>query len=368
MSYKRPDWQLPVQVHLGSGLLAQFQPAEPVVVLADARAVPADLVTVLQKRWGAQCLAWMWQTQGECGTTALLDLAKPLWQVLAQASHTRLLAIGGGTTLDMAKVLRWRPQHPMTHTDILRVWRGQGQTMNGDWLRHDLLCWPSTAGTGSEVSASATVWDRSGDKPQKLTWQPPHGHADEAWIDPVLCLTNPPKVTRDAALDALAHALESLWNVRANAMTRPLAERAVRLVMAHLPTALAQAHNLPARTALSEAALLAGMAMAQTQTALAHALSYDLTLHEGIAHGEAVAIWLPLVADLTCRTDAALRAQLQTLLEANNDPAEHLRQWLHGLGIVARTLADLPGGQADFLRALQSPRGQNQLGGKRHGL
>ena len=113
--------------------------------------------------------------------------------------------------------------------------------MNGDWLRHALLCWPSTAGTGSEVSASATVWDRSGDKPQKLTWQPPHGHADEAWIDPVLCLTNPPKVTRDAALDALAHALESLWNVRANAMTRPLAERAVRLVMAHLPTALAQA-------------------------------------------------------------------------------------------------------------------------------
>jgi hypothetical protein len=74
------------------------------------------------------------------------------------------------------------------------------------------------------------------------------------------------------------------------------------------------------------------------------------------------------VADLTCRTDEALRAQLQTLLEAQNDPAEHLRQWLHGLGIVARTLADLPGGQADLLRALQSPRGQNQLGGNGHGL
>lgn len=368
MRPKRPDWQLPVQVHLGSGLLAQFQPAAPVVVLADAHAVPADLVTLLRKRWGAQCLAWMWQTQGECETTTLLDLAQPLWQVLAQAPHTQLLAIGGGTTLDMAKVLRWRPQHPRTPTDLLQVWRGQGQTMNSDWLRHTLLCWPSTAGTGSEVSASATVWDRSGNKPQKLAWQPAHGYADEAWIDPVLCLTCPPKVTRDAALDALAHALESLWNVRANAMTRPLAERAVRLVMAHLPTALVQAYDLPARAALSEAALLAGMAMAQTQTALAHALSYDLTLHEGITHGEAVAIWLPLVADLACRSDAALRAQLQTLLEARNDPAERLRQWLHGLGIATRGLADLPGGQADLLGALQSPRGQNQLGGQSHGL
>jgi alcohol dehydrogenase class IV len=368
MSAKRPDWQLPVQVHLGSGLLAQYHPAAPVVVLADAHAVPADLVTVLRKRWGDKCLAWMWQTQGECETAALLDLAQPLWQVLAQDPRTRLLAVGGGTTLDMAKVLRWRPQHPVTQTDILQLWRGEGQTMSGDWLRHPLLCWPSTAGTGSEVSASATVWDRSGDRQQKLAWQPAHGHADEAWIDPVLCLTCPAQVTRDAALDALAHALESLWNVRANAMTRPLAERAVRLVMSHLPTALAQAHDLSARAALSEAALLAGMAMAQTQTALAHALSYDLTLHEGIAHGEAVAIWLPLVADRASRADAALRAQLQALMEAKNDPAEHLRQWLHGLGIATRGLEDLPGGQAGLLRALQSPRGQNQVGGRGHGL
>jgi alcohol dehydrogenase len=360
MSARRHDWHMPVEVHLGTGLLAQYQPTAPVLVLADVHALPADLAGLLQTRWQNHCVAWVWQEQGACELATLEALAQTVWQALDAAPEAHILAIGGGTTLDMAKILRWRPLQKRASAQIAQLWRMQGLALDDDVQRHTLLCWPSTAGTGSEVSASATLWDRSSTPPQKLAWQPAKGHADQAWIDPALCVTCPPKVTRDCALDALAHALESLWNHRANCMTRPLAHEAVALVLAHLPTALAQPLDLAARTRLSEAALLAGLAMAQTQTALAHALSYDLTLREGMVHGEAVAVWLPFVAELACQGDAQMRTQLQQALRTQQEPAEHLRQWLSELGIQTRGLHDLPRGQDDVLRALGSPRGKNQ--------
>lgn len=368
MSLPRPDWDLPVKVHLGEGLLEQYLPNGPVVLLADPNAVELAMREQLVDRFKRHGVSWVWQVHQECELNQLVQLSRPIWQALDSGQSVRLMAIGGGTTLDIAKVLRWRPRKPMTDSEVLNVWRSQGQCLTSDWVRHSLACWPSTAGTGSEVSASATLWDKSSDKPQKLSWQPQYGHADEAWVDSVLTHSCPAKVTRDCALDALAHALESLWNVRANPLTRLFAHSAVQLIMANLPIALTNVHDRPARTALSKAALLAGMAMSQTQTALAHALSYDLTLKEGIPHGEAVAIWLPMVTRLACQVDPSLNVELQKHFGTQSDPAAHLQNWLQALGVSPRTMEDLPDGQADVDRALQSPRGLNQFRRSKHGI
>lgn len=368
MSLLRPDWDLPVKVHLGEGLMEQYRPNGPVVVLADPNAVQLPLRLKLETRLQDQIVQWFWQTHEECELSHLASLAQPIWQALDASHDVRLMAIGGGTTLDIAKILRWRPRQSLNESEVLNVWRSQGQKLTSDWVRHVLSCWPSTAGTGSEVSASATIWDKSNDRPQKLSWQPQHGHADEAWVDSSLTQSCPIKVTRDCALDALAHALESLWNVHANPITRLFANRAAQLVIKNLPIALSSAHDRPARAALSEASLLAGMAMSQTQTALAHALSYDLTLKEGIPHGEAVAIWLPMVTKMACQSEPSFSEELQSLFGTRSEPSEHLSNWLKALGVRPRNLEDLPDGQADVEIALQSPRGLNQLRRLRNGF
>lgn len=357
---------MPVQVRFGRGLLNSFEPTQPCVVLADPRAVPQAMATRLSAQWNAHLIEWIWQDKGECEISQLSELAPKVWRALSRHSGSALIAFGGGSSLDMAKILRWRIATGTQALSMETVWRAQGQSLQGELIRHRLLCWPSTAGTGSEVSASATLWDRSAAVPVKLAWQPINGFADEAWVDPDLTQSCPATLTRDCGLDALSHALESLWNVRSSVLSRLLAHRAIRLIIDHLPRLLDDLTDMAAREALSEASVLAGMAMSETQTALAHALSYDLTLHEGMSHGSAVAVWLPYVAGLSCTASPAIRAQLQESLQTEQEPADFLTHWLTQFAIVSRTLAQSPTGTATLAKALASARGRNQVFGAVH--
>jgi len=324
------------------------------------------MATRLSAQWNAHLIEWIWQDKGECEISQLSELAPKVWRALSRHSGSALIAFGGGSSLDMAKILRWRIATGTQALSMETVWRAQGQSLQGELIRHRLLCWPSTAGTGSEVSASATLWDRSAAAPVKLAWQPINGFADEAWVDPDLTQSCPATLTRDCGLDALSHALESLWNVRSSVLSRLLAHRAIRLIIDHLPRLLDDLTDMAAREALSEASVLAGMAMSETQTALAHALSYDLTLHEGMSHGSAVAVWLPYVAGLSCAASPAIRAQLQESLQTEQEPADFLTHWLTQFAIVPRTLAQSPTGTATLAKALASARGRNQVCGAVH--
>jgi alcohol dehydrogenase class IV len=134
----------------------------------------------------------------------------------------------------------------------------------------------------------------------------------------------------------------------------------------HLPLALGDLQNITHRSAMCEASLLAGMAMSETQTALAHALSYDLTLQEGYSHGEAVATWLPYVAKVATKDNAALSEVLKQALGTSQDPAVFLHRWLTLLGIAPRDLDQLPQGLETLHQALASARGKNQIHGLNH--
>lgn len=358
---------MPVAVRFGSGLLNSFRPETPAVVLADPGAVSRALCEQIKTRWGANLLDWVWQDQGECEINRLERLAQPVWKALQQSPATKLVAIGGGSTLDCAKILRWRAPLSQDESTWRSIWLSEGTgTQLTQWTRHPLTCWPTTSGTGSEVSASATLWDRQSSPAKKLAWQPPQGFADEAFIDPELTVSCPASVTRDCALDAMSHGLETLWNKRNSFLSSTLAQRAVSLVIQNLPILLNDLTNLSARKRLSEASVLAGIAMSETQTALAHALSYDLTLAEKIPHGHAVAVWLPLVAQLTCQDNPELRQILQNALGTNESPCQFLETWLNQLQVTPRSVTDLPNKGESLTEALLSPRGRNTLLGSTH--
>jgi alcohol dehydrogenase class IV len=326
-----------------------------VVVLADRAALSYENETLLLDRLGGHCKAWSW-FQGGMATVALAQtLCEELWPTLQAHPQATVLAIGGGSTLDLAKVIRYRFEDL---PGAVYGWRNN--ELPPSLTRHALWLVPTTAGTGSEVTRWATLWDTGIAQPVKLSWSPADGHAERAFVDPELSYSCPLRQTRDCALDSLAHALEALWNRNSSPVSEVLAVEAARLVIEMLPVLLEQSGNHAARAALARASMLAGLAMSHTQTALAHALSYELTLQEQLPHGEACALWLPMVWELALGATPASDAALAKVF---NVPAAEgvqvLRGWLNTLGIRPRDLRDSAKGRSTLDQEMRSARGRN---------
>lgn len=351
------NWYNPVDITLGPGCLQTLQADQPVVVLADPHAVGPALHARLLRQLGPACRHWQHIAPGLASVQQARQLCEAVWPHLRDDASTLLLAIGGGSTLDLAKVVRFRSPAGVS-PQLLQGWRDNA---GAEALqRHPLWLVPTTAGTGSEVTRWATLWDTSVEQPAKLSWAPVDGYAERAWVDAELSASCPAQVTRDCGLDTLAHALESLWNVHANALTARFGIDAARLVLEALPVAVACPQDAPARTALARASLLAGLAMSQTQTALAHALSYDLTLQEQIAHGEACAVWLPMAWELALGHGAECDGWLAQVFSCPaREGVQHLHNWLQTLGVRPRELRHDIAGMEKLVTHMRSSRGRN---------
>jgi phosphonate metabolism-associated iron-containing alcohol dehydrogenase len=358
------DWRMPVAVRFGSGCsdgLADELGDTPVVVLAFEPAAALGLRAAFTQQLGARLCEWVTVPEGLSTLDLARQLAPRVWPLLAARPGTVLLGLGGGSVLDIAKLLRAQPASGGFEA-IAAALRG---TAPWPALKHAPL-WlvPTTAGTGSEVTRWATVWDTDGRIALKRSFDEPWGCADRAFVDPALTLSAPAALTRDTALDSFGHALEALWNRHANPVSDALAVQAARRVRAHLAGVLAAPDALPGREQLSLAALEAGLAFSQTRTALAHALSYALTLEQGVPHGLAVATWLPTACRLAVGRDARVDAALEAVFEVPaHEAPEVLRQWLEGLGVPGDPAAHgITDGEARVQAALASARGRNFIG------
>jgi len=207
-----------------------------------------------------------------------------------------ILAMGGGSVMDTAKVLS------------LFLNQGGDYPLNdhfrqGTPIRNvsaiGLLLVPTTSGTGAEVTPFATVWDDRHKK--KYSLDHPAAFARTALLDSELTLGLSRQNTLYTGLDALSHALESLWNRHAGPVSRLYAQSALQRIVHSLPRVLENGDDLECRTSMQEAALFAGMAISSTRTAIAHAISYPLTLHFAVPHGLAAAFTLSAILRLCTR-------------------------------------------------------------------
>jgi aspartate aminotransferase-like enzyme/alcohol dehydrogenase class IV len=198
-----------------------------------------------------------------------------------------IIGLGGGSAMDVAKAAR-----------ALSTQEGTSIASRPMSARRtpQLVLIPTTAGTGSEVTQFATLY-RNG---RKTSLDADGVQADISVVDPMLTDTCDASLTWSCAFDALAHAVESLWSIRSTKHSRLYAHAA----LSQLVPILTEADEIPTlrdRDALCEASILAGRAINITRTTAAHAFSYPLTTHLGIAHGLACALnltWLaPLVED-----------------------------------------------------------------------
>lgn len=361
------QWEMPVRIRFGSGCsnsLHEALESSPCVVLAFAAATALGLKSRWQERLGERCLGWFEVEDGLSSLESAQALSQHLWPVLVEHPKAVLIALGGGSTMDLAKTLRCLPMD-LDFGSIARAIRGQAR-----WpamRRVSLWAVPTTAGTGSEVTRWATIWDTESQPAIKRSLDETWGHADRAFVDPELTLSCPLALTRDVALDTLAHALESIWNHHANPVSSQLALSAAHGVIRHLPLCLARPEDASVREALALASLQAGLAFSQTRTALAHALSYELTAHQGIPHGLACAVWLPTAWSLAVGHDPEVDRLLGQVFSVEAREAQvALIHWLAQVGVPESPQAVGVYDAQDRIRAaLHSSRGRNFIGAQR---
>ena len=193
-----------------------------------------------------------------------------------------IVGVGGGSALDAAKCIAVLCGNM---TDI-RAFQQRCETEPGFERHVGLVMVPTTAGTGSEVTRWASLWDEQG---RKSSMDCGAGYADAAFVDPSLTDSMGLRLTAATGLDAMAHAMESIWGLHANPVSDAFALRALALIAAHLRDAISAPDGV-ARDGMAEGALLAGLALSNCRSAAAHALSYGLTGRFGMEHGLAVGL------------------------------------------------------------------------------
>ena len=227
-----------------------------------------------------------------------------------------------------------------------------------------IIAVPTTSGTGSEVTCWATVWDTDAQKKYSLNL--PSLYPEHAVVDPELMLGAPRGLTVSTGLDALSHALESIWNVNANPVSSAFAVTAASDVLEALPALADDLDNLDLRARMARAATISGMAFSNTKTALAHSVSYPITLKHGVPHGIACSFSLSMVMRWVTGNDPDCDVSLKRIFGQDlTAGADTLQAFLEGLGIGTRP--EDHGVKPDEWKelvegALAGERGRNFLG------
>lgn len=204
-----------------------------------------------------------------------------------------ILAVGGGSSIDFAKGLKafYGAKESCT-LELITEYLEAKRISTGKDIR--IIAVPTTAGTGSELTQWATIWDYQ--KKCKYSLDHPLLKPDKAVIVPEFTLEADQGLTIATGLDALAHAIEAYWSKKSNPLVRSLAGEAIRTNVSYLPRILQEPKSLLYREKQCLASVLSGLAFSATRTTACHSISYSLTMDYGIPHGIAVAMTLDQVA------------------------------------------------------------------------
>jgi alcohol dehydrogenase len=192
-----------------------------------------------------------------------------------------IIAIGGGSVLDTAKLIRFLGAQQTSLTESL-------QNINSEKIKGiPLIAVTTTAGSGAEATHFAVLYIK------KVKQSIAHLNIlpDVALIDPLLSFSAPSSIAAASGLDALSQSIESYWSIGATSKSKLLAGQSISLASKNLVSAVVN-KDRTAHAALSKAASMAGQAINISKTTAPHAVSYTLTTAFGIPHGIAVALTL----------------------------------------------------------------------------
>jgi len=197
-----------------------------------------------------------------------------------------IVALGGGSPIDAAKVIAIRHANPAPLPEYMGLHKIPKPGL-------PLIAVPTTAGTGSEATKVAVITDTARNVKMMMLSAPLLARA--VVVDYELTLSMPKGLTAAVGVDTLTHGIEAYVSRKANALTDPLALKCIDLTARHLCTAWNEPSNRPAREGMMLAATLGGMAFSNSSVCLVHGMSRPIGAVFHLPHGLSNAILLPTV-------------------------------------------------------------------------
>lgn len=208
-------------------------------------------------------------------------------QKLALSKFDTILAVGGGSVLDVAKAIKALIGERLSDVQDLEEILSLGKYSPAEI---SIIAVPTTSGSGSEVTPWATIWDRKNKK--KYSIEHPALYPDCSIVDPEITYSLPIRTSVICSLDALCHAVESYWAKPSNEYSRQHSLSAISLIIDNVETLCQEGSSEAVRSNLSLGSLHAGLAFSHTKTTACHAIAYPLTLHFSVEHGIATTMTL----------------------------------------------------------------------------
>ena len=285
-----------------------------VLIVTDQNLVAAGIVAPVQKALAAGNATVEVFDGGEAEPS--IAIAEASLSCAVEFNPDVIVGVGGGSNLDLSKNTAAAYSYQGHPTDYFGFDKVPGPTL-------PLICIPTTAGTGSEVSNSMVLTDT--EQQIKISGQSEFFRPDWAIVDPELTYSCPQQVAADSGIDALTHAIEAITTVDFDQLEIPpgetcaydgryeltvaLAERAIRLCGRYLESAVLSQSDYESKDQMALAASLAGMAFSNSGVALVHAMEYPMGGELHCSHGLGNGLLLPYVMKFN------LEARRETLAE-----------------------------------------------------
>ncbi len=231
-------------------------------------------------------------------TVAMVDAAA---EVYKKAGATSMLALGGGSPMDVAKSVGVIAKFGGSITDYEGVGKVPGNI-------DPLIAIPTTAGTGSEVTVAAVIVDE--ERHYKLSVLGNEISPRYALLDPELIMTAPASVAAACGVDALIHAMESYINTDSNAFSEAMAEKAMELIGGNIRRFVANRKDEAAACAMMIGSNFAGIAFANNRLGNIHAMSHPVSAFFNVPHGVANAVLMPTIFEFNALADEGKYAKI----------------------------------------------------------
>ncbi len=216
-----------------------------------------------------------------------------------------VIGIGGGSVLDCAKLLAALIGNTQKLEDIVGIGFLNGRAKK-------LICLPTTSGTGSEMSPNAILLNET--TAAKSGIISPYLVPDACYIDPILTISLPSRLTAETGIDALSHCIEAYTNKFAHPTVDTYALRGIELIANNIQKACENGQDIEARSALALGSMYGGLCLGPVNTSAVHALSYGLGGKFHVPHGLANAILMPEVLRFNLSASPKRHAQVARAL------------------------------------------------------
>lgn len=240
-----------------------------------------------------------------------------------------IIAIGGGTILDTAKCASTISINKGLIEDYL-ITKQQEVSQKGLFF----IAIPTTSGTGSEVTPWATIWEGG----KKYSLDSKYMFPDVAIVDPALTDSLPQNLTAEPGIDALCQSIEAYWSIYSNHISDKYALESIDVILKNLSQAVNNP-NRKLRDCMAWGSLLGGLAFSNTRTTICHSVSYPMTIHWGIPHGQAVAVTMPSFIEYTF--PVLSKGKLSKILDvmqvkSPKEAAKKVRKLMVGIGLKTK--------------------------------